>query len=222
MEEFNGIVSLLFACIELLLLFNLLFFSQKSKENVLAIVMVFLLFSYQFMEFLICYLEIQHQVMIYLAFVTITFLPPLGLYFVITFIGRKNNYSIFVFIPGLLFIIYYLFVIDHFEVTHCSVLYAIYNYPLGDLYGFFYYMPILLTIILLVVSYKKEKVSNKKVLLRILLVGYLLVFIPAIILLIIFPQLIHAAESILCKFAFILALSYTFFVLKNKKKGVEN
>ena len=54
-----------------------------------------------------------------------------------------------IFLPALIFVIYYTFAIDQFAVTSCTVLYASYNYPLGDLYGFIYYIPIIISTIIL-------------------------------------------------------------------------
>jgi hypothetical protein len=52
--NWNGIVSLFIACIELLLLINLLSFAEKNRFNILAIILVALLFLYQSAEALIC------------------------------------------------------------------------------------------------------------------------------------------------------------------------
>lgn len=216
MEDFNGIISLLIACVELLLFVNLLFFSKKNKENKIAITIIALLFFYQIMEFMICYIGLNYQFVIYSAFAGITFLPPLTLYFILVFIKNESKWNKLIFLPAFLFVVYYLIVIEKFAVTHCTVLYAMYSYPLGDLYGVFYYLPILITIVLLAKSSKKENEVKRKVLKKILLYGYLLTFLPALILVLFIPDLVNAAESILCKFAFILAVALTLFVLKNK------
>ncbi len=219
MEEFNGIISLLIVCIELLLLINLIIFSKKNEVNRIAIAMILLLLLYQLMEFLICYLELQYYFMIYLAFVFITLLPPLGLNFISRFSNKYNNYSKIIFLPALFFIVYYIFVIDNFRVSNCNWLFAIYDYPLGTLYGFSCFIIIILTIITLVISYRREKQKKRRSMFRVLLLGYILTFIPAFILIILFPQLLNALESILSKFAFIFTVTLTLFALKNNENN---
>ncbi|MCO6446926.1 MAG: hypothetical protein J5I67_04715, partial [Ignavibacterium album] len=70
--NWNGIISLLLACIEFLLLFNLLVFVKKDKLNIIALVMIALLAGYQTMEFLMCQIELQSSFYPYFAFVIIS------------------------------------------------------------------------------------------------------------------------------------------------------
>jgi len=212
----DGIVSLLIACVELLYIINLLIFAKKNLINKLVIIIIFLLFGYQFIEFLICFVGLQKQIFIYFAFFDISLLPPLGLYTVIKFSGKESQYSKLVFIPALFFIIYYPFVIDQFAVTKCTVLYASYHYPLGDLYGIFYYLPIIFSMIILNKKWGAETDPLQKTLTRTFLFGYLFTFIPSMILAIAIPAFITAVDSLLCKLAFIFATFLIIFVLKNK------
>ncbi|RPI61967.1 MAG: hypothetical protein EHM44_07685, partial [Ignavibacteriales bacterium] len=152
MDTWNGIISLLFACIEFLLLFNLVVFIEKNRINIIAMLMIALLAAYQSMEFLMCQVGLQESFYPYLAFVIIGFLPPLNLLLTFTLSNslnlKKKIYLIF--IPAIAFAIYYSFIIPEFAVTSCTVLYASYHYPLGDLFGAFYYLPILISIVLLI------------------------------------------------------------------------
>ncbi|MFN3873856.1 MAG: hypothetical protein ACK4R9_12730, partial [Ignavibacterium sp.] len=143
--NFDGIVSLLIACIEWILLINLLIFSKKDKTNIIALIMIALLAGYQTMEFIMCNLGLTKPVFPYIAFVIISYLPPLNLLLVLTLTNNKKfgRKIIFIFLPAVFFTVYYLFSITNFRVAKCTVIYASYYYPLGDLYGFFYYLPIL-------------------------------------------------------------------------------
>ncbi|MFA5803776.1 MAG: hypothetical protein WC879_03940 [Melioribacteraceae bacterium] len=212
----DGIISLLIACVELLYIINMLIFSEKNSINKLVIGMIFLLFGYQFIEFLICFVGLQKQILIYLAFLDISLLPPLGLYTVIKFSVKESQYSKLVFIPALFFIIYYLFVVDQFAVTKCTVLYASYHYPLGELYGIFYYLPIIFSMIILNKKWGAETDPLQKTLTRTFLFGYLFTFIPSMILAIAIPTFLTAVDSLLCKLAFVFATFLMIFVLKNK------
>lgn len=214
--KLDGIISLFIACIELLYIINLLIFAEKNPINKLVIGIISLLFGYQFIEFLICFVGLQKQIFIYLAFLDISLLPPLGLYTVIKFSAKESQYTKLIFIPALFFIIYYPFVIEQFAVTKCTVLYASYHYPLGELYGIFYYLPIIFSMIILNKKWGAETDPLQKTLTRTFLFGYLFTFIPAMILAIAIPTFITAVDSLLCKLAFIFATFLMIFVLKNK------
>ena len=218
--NFNGIISLLIACIEFLLLFNLLVFVKKNRANVIALIMITLLASYQTMEFLMCQVELQSSFFPFLAFVIISLLPPLNLLLTINVKNEKVDKRIYlVFLPAIAFIIYYLFVIPQFAVTSCTVLYASYHYPLGDLFGFFYYLPILISIILLIVIIRNNQDKQKKLIAKILLFGSIFISIPVILgfTLMFFKNysIISAVESIMCKFAFVYAICLSFICLYN-------
>ena len=219
--NWNGTVSLLIACLEFLLLFNLLIFTEKNKLNKIAILMVALLVGYQTMEFLMCQVELQSSFFPYFAFIIITFLPPLNFLLVLTLKPELNLKLIkyLLFLPAIFFLFFYSFAIPEFEVTSCTVLYATYHYPLGDLYGFFYYLPILISIILLALFVKKEGDKKKKLISKVLLFGGIFISIPPVLgFILMFAgsySLISAMESVMCKFAFIYALCLSFICIYN-------
>lgn len=212
----DGMISLLIACIELVYIINLLIFAEKNSVNKFVIGLVALLLGYQFIEFLICFVGLQTQIFIYLAFLDISLLPPLGLYTALLYAGKLRSYHKFIFLPSLFFIIYYPFVLDQFVVAKCTVLYASYHYPLGELYGIFYYLPIIATMIILNKKWGAETGPKQKMLTRTFFFGYIFTFIPAMIFAIIFPAFIFSVESLLCKLAFVFATFLTIFALKNK------
>ncbi len=224
MEQWNGIVSLLLACIEIILLVNVLIFTKPDKFINIAAVMILLLAGYQLMEFLMCHVELQQPVFPYFAFVIISFLPPLNLLLTLSLTRNLTpaltSWSIF--IPPIFFSIYYTFVIPEFIVTSCTVLYATYHYPLGELYGFFYYLPILISIIILVLFVKKEIDRKKKLVGKVLLIGAIFISIPPVLgFILMFAgsySLISAMESIMCKFAFVYAMCLGFVCIYNSGK----
>ena len=219
--NWNGTVSLLIACLEFLLLFNLFVFTEKNKLNKTAIVMIALLACYQSMEFLMCQVELQSSFFPYFAFVIISFLPPLNLLIVLALKTKPELklLKFLLFLPALFFIIYYSFSIPQFAVTSCTVLYATYHYPLGDLYGFFYYLPILFSIMLLIRFVKKEDDKKLKLVGRVLLFGSIFISIPVVVgFILMFTgsySLISAIESVMCKFAFVYALCLSFICIYN-------
>ena len=217
--NWNGTVSLLIACFEFLLLFNLLTFSEKNILNKVAIIMVALLAAYQTMEFLMCQVKLQSSFFPFLAFLIITFLPPLNLLLALTLKleHKLKLLNSIIFLPAILFSIYYTFIIPEFAVTKCTVLYATYHYPLGDIYGFFYYLPILISIILLALFVRKENEKRKRLIGKVLLFGAIFISIPPVLgFILMFAgsySLISSMESVMCKFAFIYALCLSFICI---------
>lgn len=221
--NWNGIVSLFIACIEIVLIINLLVFAEKNRINVQSIIILSLLAVYQSFEFLMCGLGLQQSFFPYLAFIDITFLPPLDLLLVLTLIPSFNlNLSKYLlFVPAIFFVPYYTSSIPQFTVTSCTVIYATYNYPLGDLYGVFYYLPLLAAMILLVMFMKRQKEKKTKLTFRFLLLGHIIITIPVILgFALMFSgnySLINKMESIMCKFAFVYALCLSIVCLYNSK-----
>lgn len=184
--------------------------------------MIALLAAYQSMEFLMCQVGLQDSFYPFLAFVIISFLPPLNLLLAFT-VTRNQNLNakiILIFIPAIAFSVYYLFVIPKFVVAKCTVLYASYHYPLGDLFGAFYYLPILISIILLIKFIPKAEIKKKKLIAKVLLYGAIFISIPSLFgFTLIFTagnySIISSIESIMCKFAFVYAIILSFVCLYN-------
>jgi hypothetical protein len=221
MDNWNGIGSLLIACVELILLINLYIFAEKNKFNRTAMLIIFVLMVYQSLEFFMCQVGLDFPFMPYLAFVDIIFLPPLIIVLLSRLYSYENKYLNFVFLPATAFIIYYTIVIDKFVVTSCTVLYATYSYPLGDLYGVFYYSPVIIATIILIKKISHQ--TDKKILKisKILLIGNIIISIPVIIA---FAMRITGSyyfivmiESVMCKFAFFYAVCLSIAVLYNSK-----
>jgi hypothetical protein len=206
---------------EFILLINLLIFADKNKVNFMAMALVGILAVYQALEFLMCTLNLKYSFFAYLAFVDISFLPPLNLYFVLKYFGRSSKLYNALFIPALVFAVYYYLVMDKFAVVSCSVLYASYSYPLGTLYGFFYYAPVICAMIFLFNRIKKSHEETKKKPAKVLLEGLIFISLPVIAAFLMMAfhnyKLLAVIESIMCKFAFVYAVCLGYFTLINKK-----
>lgn len=211
----NGLVSLIFALVEFTLIIYVKKYRTISKTNNLFFDLLVLLFTYQVFEFLICGLNLKNPAVTYLAFVTITFMPPLGLYAVFILSGYRNKILTLLFLPALFFTVYYLFVLNEFEVLKCTPVYAAYNYPLGFLYGLFYYLPIAAVIVIAFIKFKFDTDRTKRKLWKIIFTGYSVTFIPGFIFTRLFDEMLFAVESILCKFAFILVWFIAYFIKTN-------
>jgi len=228
MDNWNGIGSLLIASVELILLINLLIFAEKNKFNRTAMLIIFVLLVYQSLEFFMCQVGLDFPFMPYLAFVDIIFLPPLIIVLISRLYSYENKFLNLVFLPAIVFIIYYTIVIDKFVVTSCTVLYATYSFPLGDLYGTFYYLPIIIATIILIkkISHKTDEKIVK--ISKILLFGNFIISIPVIIAFVMrftgSYYFIAMIESVMCKFAFfyVVCLSIAMLYHSNRKDERDN
>jgi len=163
-----------------------------------------------------CYTESYSSQLVYGSFVIISFLPPLVLYLVITIREATSNFYKLIFLPAITLLVYYLFVVDGFVITSCTLLFASYEMPLGDLYGIVYYAPIIIATYLLYKMIKEPKYETKKVNLIIMLSGILLTFIPVALIIITFPVLLDYVESFFCKAASLIAITLTIYAMRNK------
>jgi hypothetical protein len=163
--------------------------------------------------------------MVFSAFIVISVMPPLAANFVISiyeFVNSKHVkkiYKYFFFVPLFAIDVFYFFSINNFKVSECNVFYAIYYYPLGFLFGVFYYLPIAISMLILFSAFNETTKFKKE--LNVLKVGFALTFLPAWILELISHQVLIGIVSILCKFAVILAFSLTYFMLKFRMKEKE-
>ncbi len=218
MENYLGIISLLLVCIELVLMINLFIFAEKNGANKKIIGVIALLLGYQLFEFIICYFGVESNVIVYLAFVVISFLPPMLFNLVSTIRNDKLYLRRIIFIPIVLLLLYFTFIIPEFVATRCTIMFAAYDIPLPDLYGFLYYSPVIISILLLYKMIKSEKYQKQKTNLIILNTGMVLTFIPTWFIILLFPSLIEFVESFLCKSASIMALALTVFAMRNKEE----
>ncbi len=222
METWNGIISLLIACIELILLVNILALAEKNKTSRSGILIIALLFCYQLIEFIICHFNSEAPALIYTAFVIISFLPPLSFYHSANLIrGGFSSRLKLIFLPSIFFSLLYLLMIDDFDVTACSVFYASFNYPLSTLFGIFFYLPVAASMLHLYLQIKNEKSGKRTFLSKIILAGYIIALLPAAAAFILaaFDSyfLLSIIESITGKFALVPALCIGFVSIYGRK-----
>ena len=221
MDNWNGIISLLIACIELVILINLFVFARKNRFTWIVILFVIILIIYQTLEFILCQTGYSSSFLTYLAFADISFLPALDLYFIYNFFVRDNRNLKIIFIFPLMFIVYYAFIINRFEMTSCTVFFAVFNYPYGTLFGVYYYLPVVASVYFLI-SYLQKRGKQKKVLYAgLFLAGHVIMIIPVLFAFLLsalkMREMLNSVESIMCKFAIGYVLCLTFFALNYKE-----
>ena len=100
MNSWDGIASLFIACLEAVLIINILVFSEKTPTVRKGMLILILLFTYQSIEFVICGLNVKSSFAVYLAFADISFLPPAAVLFVLEVFNRSKKTAGIVFLPG--------------------------------------------------------------------------------------------------------------------------
>jgi len=224
MDNWNGIISLLIACIELVIIINLFVFAKKNRFNRIVILMVIILMIYQTIEFIVCQSGFSSSFLTYLAFADISFLPALDLYLVYNFFVKENRNLKILFIVPIMFVVYYAFIIGRFEMTSCTVFFAVFNYPHGTLYGLCYYLPVVASVYYLI-SYLQKGDTKKGLYAGLFLTGHLIMIIPVLFAFLLsalkMRGMLNSVESIMCKFAFGYVLCLTFFALNNKEGNDE-
>ena len=218
MENIDGLVSLFLACVEVVLLVNILIFAKNDRINKLIVGIVSLLFSYQFMEFFMCYTHNYSSMLVYISFIIISFLPPLLLNLTLVINNIKSKFIILIYLPIFILLSYYLLVVSGFEITSCSLLFAAYEMPLGDLYGVIYYSPIIISIYILIKMINTPNLIAQKTNLVIVLSGILLAFVPVALIIAMFPVLLDYVESFFCKTASIIAITLTIYSIRRNNQ----
>lgn len=222
LENWNGIISLLVACIELILFVNLLVFAEKNQLNKMAIIIIAILACYQLIEFGICGLGLNTFFISYLALAVISFLPPATLHFSLKIFNRwKSIYSV-LYLPAAILMVYYAFIIEQFSTTNCTIFYAVYNYPLGDLFGAVYYIPVLAAMITFYIFRNSPTDKKMRTAVKIILATLIITSLPVVVAFILhaagLSKMLNAMESVMCKFAFVYAFGLAIFALLNSKE----
>lgn len=171
-----------------------------------------LLAAYQIVEVLVCSRAPMTGFMPQMAFIVVTWLPPLGLLLIAHLSPSQSqlNYAISYFMLAVaLSIVIWIALDDRFvSDSVCNVVYAKYSTPMPRLqiYSWFYWLGLLGMIVLPVLGARNSKDPNQQRLLRIVLIGSLGFIVPAVITNRFVPPAQGALPSIMCHFALVLAV----------------
>jgi len=201
-----GMLSLFFFIIELVSLVIILK-RNNQHPNFLPICFILILLQlYQLSEFMIC-IEIDPNITGRIAFVSITFLPPSGHYLTSKTVNWKYKDDLVWFGFGILFSLYYIFTPDAIELVSCNPFYAVYEYKMATLYGWYYLGIIFWSLILMLRFVIKNFNIPQKRTVGLILLGYIACLVPVgIMIYLVDPKYGSAVPSIMCKYAIVLAI----------------
>lgn len=192
---------------------------RPSLNNILILLILMFLASFQAVEYLICETGIDKLLLGKLGFFSITLLPPLGIHLAYSLAQQKHHPHILV--PYLTaFIMNVLFISSPFTVQNvtCHGNYVIFDLPfiLQVVYGF-YYQGFLLYGLMTAFHLSHDVTGSKAQRLRWLGVGYILFMMPTALVLLLKSETIDAIPSVMCGFALILAFILYFKVFRSKQ-----
>ena len=216
-----GTLSLIFFILEFIILIIVIIFNRYHPFFWSVVGLLGLLQLYQLSEWLIC-IGIDENITGRIAYVIITFLPPLGYYLSTRIVKWKFPDYWIGFAGAIAFSLYYLITPNSVDLIDCNPLYAIYKYDLSLYYGIYYIGILVYSIIFLVAHmiWKREKIERKLGIL--LLLGYLSFLVPMYLMVLIDSTFISTVTSIMCKYALLLAVTLGIFsFIKPKEKQLE-
>ena len=212
---FTPLLSLFIAIIEFFLATAMLLFFRKTKLRNFFALFIYLLGIYQFTEYMLCSGDIEFWGKI--GFITYTFLPALYLQGILRYLRIKIR-EILLYVVPIIFA-FFAAIIPGFiiggkcygPVVGVKVLLfqpALNTGLIASLIYWTYYFGFLLAgCYLLYRDYIKQKNYVRKEIDILGIIGFLSMFVPTVMLIIIFPALSSMFPSILCKFAFLLAIT---------------
>jgi len=206
---FTPAISLSTAILEFVVASAILLFCRKSLINKFFALLIYILGFYQFTEFMLCTSSYPFF-WAKMGFITYSFLPAIGLHFVIRLTKRKFEYNILYFAP-VIFSAMALLKQDFIIESVCTSFFVIVhkNIPplLVDIYGAYYFGFILLFCYLLLNSLRKEKDDLKRKEYAVIFAATTISLTPPVVLFIIFPAFKVIFPSVYCEFAVLFTIA---------------
>lgn len=189
-----------------------------------ASAILLLLASYQIVEVIVCLHTPMNGFMPQMAFIVVTWLPPLGLLLIAKISPSQVNCAISYFMLAVALSIVVWIAVDRNFVSDsvCSVVYA--KYSISTLYiqayGLFYWLGLAGMVVLSAVGITRSNDGHQQRLLKMVLLGTLGFIVPGITVTRLAAPAQGALPSILCHFALILAVFLTRLILIERRSSL--
>jgi len=179
-------------------------FCRKSLINRFFPLLIYILGFYQFTEFMLCTSNYPFF-WAKMGFITYSFLPAVGLHFIMKLTNRKYNYTTLYLVP-VIFSLMALLKPDFIIESTCTTFFVIvikdlFNSLFSYIYGVYYFGFIMLFCYFLLNSFNKEKNQLKRKLYTVIFAAALITLLPAVVIFIIFPAFKIIFPSVYCEFA---------------------
>lgn len=212
---FTPAISLTTAIIEFIIATFILLYFRKSLVNKFFAVFVYLLGFYQFTEFMMC-ISGMPALWAKIGFITYTFLPATGLYFIIRIINqkKKGHYLKLLYLPPIIFSLMALLSRNFVLQTECSKFFVnaqrllSASFPAASIiYGIYYAGFIVLIEIFLLGKILIEKNKTMKKIQINIFAAVIISLVPALILISVLPSLAPMFPSVYCEFALLFSVA---------------
>ncbi len=227
---FTPFVSLTTAIIEFAVATFILIKYKKYLVPVFSAILIYVLGFYQFTEFMLCSSS-NPFLWAKIGFITYTFLPAIGLHFILR-LAKNKKYNKLIYLIPIFFAIIAITTSNFITKASCSKVFVIVqnvlasqNYTnLFPLYLIYYIGSILIMVIILFTLIKKERNNLDKKIEGLWLMAVLIATLIPIILIFILPALKIKFPSIYCEFALLFTIaaliSSDLYVRKKKKEEI--
>ncbi len=212
---FTPAVSLSIAIVEFILATILLLVFPKTTLRNFSSIIIYILGFYQFAEFMIC-TSSNPFLWANLGFMAYTLLPAIGLNNTLRFVNRKPNYFLIYIFPAIfgVFAIFFRVITSTSCQTFFVEVHSLFNQAgpffskfLFIVYNSYYLCFIAASCLLFYLHFRKEKNKIKRNIDIAYIAGVLLMTIPTIVFITIFPYLGARFPSVLCAFAIFVAIT---------------
>jgi hypothetical protein len=227
---FTPFISLTTAIIEFAVATFILIKYKKYLVPVFSAILIYVLGFYQFTEFMLCSSS-NPFLWAKIGFITYTFLPAIGLHFILR-LAKNKKYNKLIYLIPIFFAIMAIITSNFITKASCSKVFVIVqnvlasqNYTnLFPLYLIYYIGSILIMVIILFTLIKKERNNLDKKIEGLWLMAVLIATLIPIILIFILPALKIKFPSIYCEFALLFTIaaliSSDLYVRKKKKEEI--
>ena len=217
MQPYNPYIALITGGIELIafIYFYQAFKSSGEKIKTLVFILLFLS-SYQLLEAFNCMMP-SNSALVRMSFVSITFLPALGVRFVYASATRNKNIIKYIAhgfsIAALVFIIYFITTPQSVAMKSCQSFFATYTHAssIYRYYSAYYQLGMLTMVVLSFYNLIHTENTNDRKLIADFGIGSTLFIIPSILITGFIPQFFASMPSVMCHIALILSI----FIIKS-------
>jgi hypothetical protein len=227
---FTPFISLTTAIIEFAVATFILIKYKKYFVPVFSAILIYVLGFYQFTEFMLCSSG-NPFLWAKIGFITYTFLPAIGLHFILR-LAKNKKYNKLIYLVPIFFAIITIITPNFIIKASCSKVFVIVqnvlasqNYAnLFPFYLIYYVGSILIIGIILLVLIKKERNKLDKKIEELWFIAVLIAILIPIILILIIPALEIKFPSIYCEFALLFTItaliSSSLYARKKKKEKI--
>lgn len=227
---FTPFISLTTAIIEFAVATFILIKYKKYFVPVFSAILIYVLGFYQFTEFMLCSSG-NPFLWAKIGFITYTFLPAIGLHFILR-LAKNKKYNKLIYLVPIFFAIITIITPNFIIKASCSKVFVIVqnvlasqNYAnLFPFYLIYYVGSILIIGIILLALIKKERNKLDKKIEELWFIAVLITILIPIILILIIPALEIKFPSIYCEFALLFTItaliSSSLYAKKKKKEKI--